>query len=55
LIKKCEVEDIEHSCTRYTLVIHLPDVSTAFSQLGEKKDEKGTVIVHTLTKIRDEV
>ena len=49
----CEVEDIEHSCARYTPAIHLPNVSIAFSQLGEKNNEKGIVIVHTLTKLRD--
>ena len=46
-----EREDISHNCTKQTTSIHLLVISTAFSQLEEKNDGKGTSIFHTFTKI----
>ena len=46
-----EGEDIAHNCIRQTPSIHLPAVSTVFSQVGEKNTEKQIAILHTLTKI----
>ena len=49
----CEGEDITHNCIKHTPLIHLPIVSTVFSQLGEKNYEKESAIFYTITEIRD--
>ena len=48
-----EGEDIAFSCIRQTHSIHLPVISSAFSQQGEMNDGKETTIFHAFTKIRD--
>ena len=48
----CDGEDISHY-TRQTPSIHLPVISSTFSQLNEIGDGKGTVIFHMFTKIGD--
>jgi len=47
-------KDISHNCIRQIPSIHLPVITTAFSQLEEKNDGKGIVIFHAFTKIENQ-